>query len=356
MGENSIICIPDSNVFIGTGRYFLAGDMFGSLALKFRRNNVRFLVPEFVVREVVSHYQRKFREAIEKSQNALKEYSDPSDRILNLKDLLGHRVEEYEVILRKRLSDVGAIVIPIPQLDVMPFIERALVEHLPFTRSEKSLTGFKDAVLWECVKHISHTEHGSMINFITNDNDFCGKDDRTRLHPPLQAEIREGDIAIVLVKDLKTFIEGLKESAVSLEPVEVEEPLRTQLADLLQHAFSSDDPMIAAQLGVDRIISFAVVDPIPSMTTIAEEKLEGGMISKTYAVSLTVHLHVQVSPDAFSELVGGIGQGRSGNRLGMLRTLDVQFEAIFNSPDAPPSRIEIRHMDTIIGTVENLDA
>jgi hypothetical protein len=83
----------------------------------------------------------------------------------------------YPARLDQRLEELGATVVPIPDVTHHQLLERALRKRKPF--GEKKDTGYKDTLIWLTVLHVAR-QHGVPIAFVTSDGDFRDGDQLAR--------------------------------------------------------------------------------------------------------------------------------------------------------------------------------
>lgn len=190
--DKSTICVVDTNILLADPS--LRGVAWTRLRLLGAFGPLSIVIPEVVVREVVrrryKELKRSLSEAATKWGEALAAMSaanvDLPEGLPTVRDLRSSSKptsDELAERLRADLAAMGATIRPIPaSLDHDTLVNWSLWEHPPFDSTDK---GYRDALIWATVREVAReAEPGSVIVFITNDNDCCdGKE--AILHPKL---------------------------------------------------------------------------------------------------------------------------------------------------------------------------
>ncbi len=343
--ENGIICIPDSTVFIGTGRYHLSGDTFNSFAESLAQNAARFLVSEFTIKEVVAHHNQEFGSELEKAKKKLAEFIDIDKNEHNIFALYRDAFENYEVNFRQKLIQAGAEIIHIPSLNVTMLISRVLAGKKPFDKNGK---GFKDAIFWECVRSIALKEQDA-IYIISRDDGFRNPDKGSfSLHPDLVEDlISDGTHErVFLYKEIEEFKQKhFLQNIQSLSPIEVTPPLREQLIHLLSVALELaqfNDSFIARDL-VTNNVTFIKLLQVWSLVAREEERIVNEL---TYRVAYDAFVEPSFGaqlkyPFNLTELDISVLDQKE-DIITFIRPLQIRFHAWFNIDSNEPIEVSIQ--------------
>jgi hypothetical protein len=165
---------------------YLASASGRLLVRKVRDGDVQLLLSEVVIRESARHYGENVRESLEAKQSAdaklfelghISElsHSPPS------RDLLR---SDYERNFRKLLQEIGATVIPLPDVPHDELLDRLFRERKPFKRKGE---GYRDALIWSSL--LSAIASDEDVDLVTNNvKDFLDPADHS-LHPDLRDDL-----------------------------------------------------------------------------------------------------------------------------------------------------------------------
>ncbi|WP_157931740.1 PIN domain-containing protein [Mycobacteroides abscessus] len=195
--EVSIVFVIDTNVLFAEAAYRRGIESKVHRLAQFKR--VLVVVPEIVVRETARHRAVDFTKSRAtgaklwgEALNALKAAKiELPDSLPTPKDLRKQVLPSPNDLadgLRADLVSKSVEIHPIPtSISHETLVEWSLTAHPPFDGTDK---GYRDALIWASVREVAcAAPDGCAVVFVTNDNDFCSKDEPGALHPSLGEDL-----------------------------------------------------------------------------------------------------------------------------------------------------------------------
>jgi hypothetical protein len=165
-----------------------------------RRSELRIVVPEVVVLELVN----KYREEVLSVDEDLKKSGAQLDRLGLVSQLpkigANEAAQRYEGWLREHLSAARVQVAAIPDIPHLELLVRVLQRRRPFSAGDK---GYRDALIWESVLSLGDRPS---IHLISADNAFYVSNDSGILHPDLMSVQRTNRVSGH--RSVGTFLDG----------------------------------------------------------------------------------------------------------------------------------------------------
>lgn len=236
--------VIDSSLIVKHDWYLTTGPAQALLAAA-QRGQIRLIVPEVVVREVVNKHAEERRAATDRVKSALADLRrlDGPESPSRTAAVPESPRETYEARLRERLADANVDVPPIPEI-TDALVTRALARRRPFTKEGK--VGFRDALIWQAVLDGASDDAVSLL-VAFNPIDFAN-DTKDALHPHLVEDVTSRGLS----PDAVLLVQSFQEAAnAALDPAweiaqEIQDLLASdadwtsRLTDLLQEAAAID--------------------------------------------------------------------------------------------------------------------
>jgi predicted nucleic acid-binding protein len=144
------------------------------------RGAIGLCVPEVVVLEAARHFDRELRKAAKQLTEGLSnlralDFEDTVSAPTEYAERVQSLAAKYEEYLRKRISDVGGEIRPLPQITHEELVRRDLAEAKPFKAGGK---GYRDALIWATVVSVcAAADGGAQVVFVSNNStDFLNRD------------------------------------------------------------------------------------------------------------------------------------------------------------------------------------
>lgn len=175
-----------------TSDFSLSGPTFVVLAREIDTENLQVYVSEVAVMETVGNHTREVADARENLAGLARKRHRvlPPGATAELDGVLVAKAAEYEDVLRARLEQLGAVVLPIPDVPHEQFVRRALERLAP---CDSNGNGYRDSLIWETV--LEAVRDGTLEDgfaLVTADGDFAlDTDGELVLKPGLAAELAE---------------------------------------------------------------------------------------------------------------------------------------------------------------------
>jgi predicted nucleic acid-binding protein len=201
--ENLVV---DTNIFVKD--FVLRTAPWRLVLREANRDQVRLVIPETVVREVVNKYSEmagmhagRIREGMAKLRSMGIE-----PKIDELPSNVSKQVKTtYDARLRRSLELANARIEPIPAIPHELVIDRLLARRRPY---KPNGSGYRDTLIWESVLQLA--AEGAPVTFVTeNWRDFAASKTDRVLHPDFVADLENRGCAadaVILVGDLASFI------------------------------------------------------------------------------------------------------------------------------------------------------
>lgn len=185
------------------------------------KTDSNIIVFDIILMETVHNYEKNLREKsieLQKSLRNVNRLISQNKINLDLKIDVEYLVEKYEASFIDKLRNISWNpnweVFTTPNRFFKPIIERSVRKEKPFQENGK---GFKDAIIWECLKYFV-SEVNSLPNaFIsTNSSDFGGDG---KLFPVLLEELNKSGSSLLYYNSIQEFLNenGEKISFITLE-------------------------------------------------------------------------------------------------------------------------------------------
>lgn len=195
--------------------FHLYGPRITKLCSAAEKLGYNLMIPDVVVDEMVNHYRQELLKnfsgyaRIEKLVARTRGGEDIFDKDKFISD----KVHEYEIFLKQRLGNLGIKTIAYPKIDIKELVSKELKVKKPFKEIKESVIGYRDALIWECVKSICQPQQtlieDPQIEFLTeNFKDFAGAE--KTLHPDLVEELINAGCAsncVTLITDVNKYFE-----------------------------------------------------------------------------------------------------------------------------------------------------
>lgn len=241
--------IVDTNILGGADRRPLESNVMRRLLDETRRDNLKLVVPEVVVREAANLWAEKVGEQMRAARSAqlfLLQAGLSADEPFVLRDLKGIRQRE-ELRIREHVTEAGGEVAPLPEAGHDQVIERALRRRQPFDSNGRG--GYRDVVLWESLLELDSAQ-GPVVFLSKDKRAFFedGKSEKGLAHTLREdADRRLGKDSVALFFDPEQGIrsaltKGVEEERRAAERAADEKALR-RLDDLRR-----SDPAFAEAL------------------------------------------------------------------------------------------------------------
>jgi hypothetical protein len=195
--------VVDANTL--SSDHYLGGPSFTVIANEIADGHLEVIVSEVAVIETVGNYRRSIGDAhthLEKFSAKCKRLLPETSKVEALDTYLDDLAEAYEETLRRTLDELGARIEPIPDVDHVELVERAVQRRRPY---DSSGNGYRDTLIWKTILVVA--EEGDDIVFVTNDNDFTIEEAGARkLHPHLVEDLEQAGVDVTIVADLHDAI------------------------------------------------------------------------------------------------------------------------------------------------------
>lgn len=210
--------VLDTNILVADPH--LQGEGFQTLLKSRSALSLRLYIPKVVLQEVVA----KYRDNLEEECGKLRRQTDAVRKWLpHLVDVqlpsVADATKDYEAWLLKRLKQLSAKLLPLPDVSHEQVIRRNLERKKPF--NDKG-AGYRDFLIWRSI--LPFVRPGKLVFISNNVNDYADESKKS-LHPDLLADLPKG-------RDV-TFYPSLRQAvdAEVLPRMEELETVRKQLQD-----------------------------------------------------------------------------------------------------------------------------
>lgn len=150
---------------------YLSRDEWTILARHMQEWHVRLLIPEVVLVETINVAPRRWAEQKEKFAEAKIADLGIQNEVDAVSRLIQERIDGYEESLKSRLSDLGADIIPIPEIPHLCIAQRASDRRAPY--QGKSKDGYRDTLIWLTVLDLAEENPTDEFWFVSdNHQDF----------------------------------------------------------------------------------------------------------------------------------------------------------------------------------------
>lgn len=182
----SVAVVLDANAM--WHHWWLSGASWEDLRRLVDQQRIALYVPEVVVQEVVRGRRHDANDLVRE----LTQVNLPRiERLLRLglptnrNALTSHvqkLVADYDTELRTRLSELRAVIMPIPEVSHQEVLDRALQRRRPFDAEGRD--GYRDVLIWHSLLDVIERGYAGIVFVTNNTSDFC-----TGKPPALQPEL-----------------------------------------------------------------------------------------------------------------------------------------------------------------------
>jgi hypothetical protein len=279
--------VTDSNGIV-EGAWWLDSAEWRVLLYRARAGAVRLIVPEVVVREVVGRYKAALRRDATAAASARKKlqrltHDVPAQDTVAVD--LEAKTAEYETFLRGTLERNGALVLPLPEIDVSDLVDRAVQRRRPF---DENGSGFRDCLLWETVVNELRDSTHTDLTLVSRDGKaFQESKGSSLLHPDLYRELTSRDILgrVTLVDSLAEYFSTLENGNATLT-AQIISDLESHEEQLIERA---EEQLVLAELSSASLplVTVSVVE-VSDTTITFDSATEPAPGEKLVLISLTV--------------------------------------------------------------------
>ena len=174
---------------------YLSRDEWTSLSTHKDEWKVRILVPEVVVMETTNTVQREWARQKNTFSTAKVGEFGLQERVDEIIEAIAARIDSYEEALKRRLSELGAEVVPDPKVSHTKVAERASKGIAPY-QGKATKDNYRDTLIWLTVIEVAKNTLDEEVWFVSeNHKDFGGLDAEAAdqvpraLHQELQKEL-----------------------------------------------------------------------------------------------------------------------------------------------------------------------
>jgi hypothetical protein len=308
--------------------------------------HVRLLIPEVVLVETINVAPRRWADERKKFAEAKVADLGIQDEVDAVSRRIQERIDGYEKSLRSRLSELGAEIVPVPEIPHLDIAQRASDRRAPY--QGKSKDGYRDTLIWLTVLDLAAKNSSDEIWFVSaNHQDFGAGETpfeppARALHPDLRAELHahglQGRVRYTL--SLAALVQHLAGIHLPISEDELEALISDVDPDGLQR-------LLAAQRMV-------VVDPIgvaltPELTGVfADHFLSTG--SWTFSDAATRgsdHWTANYSVEAVARIAGSTGEPLD-NSIVISKPVLVSGTVAFSN-DGQPSDLRVSSVEALPG-------
>lgn len=176
---------------------YLSRDEWNILARHMEDWHVRLLIPEVVLLETINVAPRPWAEQRKKFAEAKVADLGIQDEVDAVSQRIQERIDGYEDSLRSRLSELGAEIIPVPEIPHLDIAQRASDRRAPY--QGKSKDGYRDTLIWLTVLDLAAKNPTDQIWFVSDNHQDFGaggtmftesvEHPARALHPDLRDEL-----------------------------------------------------------------------------------------------------------------------------------------------------------------------
>lgn len=199
-------------------QWLLSGKSWDDLHCLVEQDRIALYVPEVVVQEVVRGRRTDANDLvldlvkIKLSRiEGLRQLGLATDRKA-LRKQVQDRVANYDSYLRRRLGELGAVIVPIPSVSHQEILTRALQGRRPFDSEGRN--GYRDVLIWHSLLEVVRFGHSRIVFVTNNTKDFCVDNP-----PELRHELRD-ELANVSLRAVTTIATSVNEIGVRVDELE----------------------------------------------------------------------------------------------------------------------------------------
>jgi PIN domain len=204
--------VPDTNLFWGDP--MLRRPFFELVLQEARRGRFDLVVPELVIMEAVQKFRERSAHAVAAGERGAEErrrLQIPDDASA---DDLDAWVEGYDRLLRERLVEAGAEIVPLPNVPNSTLADWAVRKRKPFGAKGR---GYKDALIWCNVLGVATETEDEVVLVTENTKDFAAAGTKDQFAAELLDDLSDAGLngQVTMTPGIRAFIYA------HLEPSEV---------------------------------------------------------------------------------------------------------------------------------------
>jgi hypothetical protein len=309
----------DTNCFHSTD-WTLSSPAWRVLAYRSRQDMCRLVVPEIVVRELVSKYGPALQKIVGNEASANRDLHNFG---IDVPHVPRRDVETmtavYNERFRSNLSEARVEVPPPPtNLDILELADRAIGRRRPFNDQG---TGFRDSLIWETVLDLACVAPRTRVALLSSDAAFAADDKTGLLHPQLVADVMLSGGSkdqVVLFKSMADYVRslGVANDRLTADVSELLEIEHAQIAANIKIAIA--DEVAEPRRGRGQVFLETVHDPvIIRLDSLSVDEAASGIALASF--------HVEVDVDLWFE------SWTTDARGGTTRTLAFDVAAVYDT-------------------------
>jgi hypothetical protein len=160
--------VIDTNIFCRD--YLMDGSAFRIFLSAVPRIGAKICIPGVVIEELVNRYERELRNLMGSFSKALRAWERFTGHLPGKFDVdVESEVMTYKNCVEKRLKELGAVVLPYPDISHHELVKRAISGRRPFTQNGR---GYRDALIWETVLGLCRGGDSKIYIVTNNRRDF----------------------------------------------------------------------------------------------------------------------------------------------------------------------------------------
>lgn len=202
--RKNVVIVLDSNQIINN--WFMNTPRYQHMLDSIKRLFFKLIIPQVVFEEVISKYNESLR-------NLFNDYNSKTVELNRLS--LGNSIVKtnyvdldkqenvYREFLIQLIKDHGKIT-PYKDVKHENIVFKAIKKQKPFKQSGD---GYRDALIWECIKKLANEEKKTVVFITGNSSDFSTPREPNKIHEHLLKEIDNPDKFYYFV-NVQTFLDN----------------------------------------------------------------------------------------------------------------------------------------------------
>lgn len=131
---------------------------------------VSLYIPELVIDETVNKYKEKLTEKVKEYENINRDLNNLRKANQNYEIIdIPEETQKYQQFLTEKLKELNANIIPYPIISHKEIVSKILKRQKPFKKGD---SGYRDFLIWECVRNLEHWGIEEIVFITNNTNDF----------------------------------------------------------------------------------------------------------------------------------------------------------------------------------------
>lgn len=170
--------------------FHLNGQQFRILLDNLHKIPATIHFPEIVIDEITTKFRERLEDLANKAQSTCAELARIRNRKFRTsypKVNLDSEGDQYEKFLRSKIEEHKIQIVPYPKVPHKEIVQRELSRKKPF---QSSGTGYRDFLIWQCVKNLMLWGSEKIILVTNNKRDFGGG---RELHEDLKKDVINPD-------------------------------------------------------------------------------------------------------------------------------------------------------------------